>query len=299
MVSVSGNNSIDLQTRGLWNSNKGYTYLEGGSRRYDSGYIVGRRVQLPWGDSSFATSVLTQSGKDLMKEAILWAGGCIGRWSLDETSSTTAYDTSGKNNSGTLTSGVTFGTNSIVPAKLINGLDFDATDDYISVPSSRFLKPKTALSISAWIKGDTFPNSAKVILRKGAANPNNYQLAIYNGKVSLVLDGSDNGGIVGSTTLATGVWYNVVATWDGTTAKIYVNGQLDNSPGTVRTGTIGSDSQPVYLGGRPSGGSANTFDGALDDIRIFNYALDVWEVSNLNYVGQKRGVRVLAWNEIQ
>jgi Concanavalin A-like lectin/glucanases superfamily len=161
------------------------------------------------------------------------------------------------------------------------------------------LQPTTALSISAWIKGDSWPNSAKVILRKGGNNPNNYQLAVYNGKVSLVLDGSDGTGIVGTTTLATGVWYYVVATWDGTTAKIYVNSALDNSPGTVRTGTIGFDTQSVYLGGRPSGGSANSFDGALDDIRIFNYALEPWEVTNLNYVGQKRGVRVLTWTEVQ
>jgi hypothetical protein len=161
------------------------------------------------------------------------------------------------------------------------------------------LQPTSALSISAWIKGDTFPNSAKVILRKGGSNPNNYQLAIYNGKVSFALDAADGTGIVGTTTLATGAWYNVVATWDGATAKIYVNGQLDNSPGTVRTGTIGFDTQPVYLGGWPSGGSTNSFDGALDDIRIFNYALEQWEALNLNYVGQKRGLRILTWTEIQ
>jgi hypothetical protein len=136
-------------------------------------------------------------------------------------------------------------------------------------------------------------------LRKGGANPNNYQLAIYNGKVSLNLDTSDAAGIVGTTTLATGVWYNIVATWDGTTAKIYINGQLDNSPGTTRSGTIGFDTQSVYLGGWPSGGATNDFDGNLDDIRIFNYALDQWEVTNLNYVGQKRGVRILTWVEIQ
>jgi hypothetical protein len=298
-VSLAGTVSIDIQVRGKWGSDSGYNLLEGGSRRYNSGYVVGRRVQLPWGGSTFATSMLAQSGKDLMKEAILWAGGCIGRWSLDETSGTTATDTSGKNGNGALTSGVTFSSNSIAPAKLINGLDFDGTDDYIAVPNSRFLQPSSALSISAWVKGDSWPNSAKVILRKGGANPNNYQLAIYNGKVSLVLDASDATGIVGTTTLATGVWYHVVATWDGTTAKIYVNSALDNSPGATRTGAIGTDFQSVYLGGRPSGGSTNTFDGALDDIRIFNYALEQWEVTNLNYVGQLRGLRILTWVEVQ
>jgi hypothetical protein len=273
-------------------------FLEGGSRRYDTGYVVGRRVQLPWGDSSFATSALTTAGQNLMKEAILWANGCVGRWSLDETSGTTATDTSGKNDDGTLTV-ASFASNSIAPAKLVNGLDLNGSSAYITVPNNRWLHRTTALSISAWIKADNLPNSAKTILRKGGSNPNNYQLAIYNGKVSLNLDTSDNAGIVGTTTLATGVWYNIVATWDGTTVKLYINGNLDNSPGTTRTGTVGRDFQSVYVGGWPSGAATNDFDGVLDDVRIFNYALDVWEVTNLNYVGQKRGVRILTWTEIQ
>ena len=41
-------------------------------------------------------------------------------------------------------------------------------------------------------------------------------------------------GIRGNTVLATGQWYHVAATWDGTTVKIYVNGVLDNSPGTAK-----------------------------------------------------------------
>jgi hypothetical protein len=300
-VSLAGNVSEDIQVRGKWGSDSGYNLLEGGSRRYDSGYVIGRRVQLPWGGSTFATSMLAQSGKDLMKEAILWAGGCIGRWSLDETSGTIASDTSGKNGSGTLTGGVTFSSNSVAPAKLVNGLNFDGFDDYISVANSRFLQPTSALSISAWIKGDTWDagNSADVILRKGQNNPNNYELAICDGKVNLLLDDFDAAGIRGNTVLATGVWYHVVGTWDGTTAKIYVNSVLDNGTGTVRTGSIGTDSQSVYLGGRPDSTNDDCFDGVIDDIRIFNYALESWEVTNLNYVGQKRGVRVLTWVEIQ
>ena len=58
-------------------------------------------------------------------------------------------------------------------------------------------------------------------------------------------------------TLNTGTWYHVAATWDGTTAKIYINGVLDSSTG--RTGTIGSDARAVNIGGRS--GSTDMFDG--------------------------------------
>jgi hypothetical protein len=256
IITASGMLSLDDQHRALSGTDKTYIYLEGGSRRYDSGYIVGRRVQLPWGNSSFATSQLTTAGQNLMKEAILWAGGCVGRWSMDETSGTTATDTSGKNTDGTLTV-ASFASNSIAPAKLVNGLDLNGSSAYITVPNNRWLQTTTALSISAWIKADTLPNSAKTIVRKGGANPNNYQFAIYNGKLSLNLDTSDAVGIVGTTTLATGVWYNVVATWDGSTVKLYINGQLDNSPGTSRSGTIGKNSQS-----EPSEKTLNLFTSA-------------------------------------
>jgi hypothetical protein len=154
-----------------------------------------------------------------------------------------------------------------------------------------------ALSISAWINGNAWGSgsSVNVILRKGEGNPINWQLAIENGYVALALDGNDGSNVHGSTLLQTGKWYHVVGTWDGANIRIYVNGVLDNAF-TSRAGPIGTDTRPVYLGGRSGAGQ---FDGVLDDVRLFNHELDADEISALKAQGATGGVKIIKWVEIQ
>ena len=90
-----------------------------------------------------------------------------------------------------------------------------------------------------------------------------------------MLDGNDAAGIRGNTVLTTGQWYHVAATWDGTTGKIYVNGVLDNSPGTAKASPIGTDTRPLYLGGRAG---ADYFDGMIRDVRFYNRPLSATEL---------------------
>ena len=71
---------------------------------------------------------------------------------------------------------------------------------------------------------------------------------------------TDPTSIQGNSVLATGQWYHVAATWDGAFARIYVNGQLDGSP-IARSDTIGTDTRPVYIGGRS--GATDFFDGMI------------------------------------
>ena len=68
------------------------------------------------------------------------------------------------------------------------------------------------------------------------------------------LDGNDGFNVHGNTLLQTGQWYHVVGTWDGSNIRIYVDGVLDNTP-TARAAPIGTDTRPVYLGGRSGAGS--------------------------------------------
>jgi hypothetical protein len=135
------------------------------------------------------------------------------------------------------------------------------------------------VTIAAWIRGDSWGATSDVdtILRKGEANPNNYQLVISDGRVELGLDTNDAAGSRGNTVLTTGMWYHVAAVWDGATVRIFVNGVLDNTP-PARTGTIGTDTRSLYLGGRSG---ADYFDGMIRDVRFYNRALYDSEVRKL------------------
>jgi hypothetical protein len=115
------------------------------------------------------------------------------------------------------------------------------------------------------------------IFRKGDNNPNNYQLSVANGRLSLSLDDYDPPQIQGNTLLNTGQWYHVAATWDGSTARLYLNGQLDIAPYS-RSGAIATDVRPVYIGGRPS---TDYFDGMIYDVRLYSRALSQAEINNV------------------
>ncbi len=202
--------------------------------------------------------------------------GSIGHWKLAETSGTTAADSSHYAKNGTVFGGANWSTR-------CNGtgvFDFNGSGHYISIPSSCHLQPTSALTIAAWIRGDGWGSAddVDVILRKGEGNPNNYQFAVADGRVGLFLDEWDNAGIRGNTVLNTGEWYHVAATWDGANVRIYVNGQLDNTP-AARSGTIGTDTRPLYLGGRAG---ADYFDGMIQDVRIYRTALSASEIAILS-----------------
>ena len=198
----------------------------------------------------------------------------VGYWKFDEGSGTTAYDSSGNGLDGNLN-----GDPQWVEGQLGGALEFDGTDDYVSVPSSSSLQLTSALTIAGWIKADSWDsgNDVDPIARKGDGNPNNYQLAVVDGRATLYLDGgeADDDGFEGNTPLNTGQWYHVAATWDGLTVRIYVDGVIDNDPSDLHGDPIGTDTRPFYIGGRSG---TDLLDGTLDDIRIYNRALTAEEV---------------------
>lgn len=93
-----------------------------------------------------------------------------------------------------------------------------------------------------------------------------------------------NMGKVTSTNMLTvGSWYHVVATYDGSTVKMYINGQIqtDSNPPTV-TGNIYTSTAPVRIGVWTENNSNPLPNGSkIDDFAIFSRALTATEVSSL------------------
>ncbi len=264
--------------------------IDTGGALYGGGNAAGRRTFLPWGGSSFDYSLLTADGLTIMQRALEWAlqdGSLIGHWTLDDGVGATAVD-SAASNDGTVNN-VTWTT-----GPLGGALELDGTNGYVSVPSTPTLQLTSALTIAGWVKGDVLwgmGTDVDIIARKGDGDPNNYQFAIKNGLATMFLDDSDSAGLSGNTVLSSGHWYHVAATWDGSEVRIYVDGVLDKDPPDLRGGTIGTDTRPLYIGGR---GTSDVLDGIVDDVRIYNRALSAAEVAAL----ANRSVQITAWQEV-
>ena len=72
----------------------------------------------------------------------------------------------------------------------------------------------------------------------------------------------------------------------------------------AKTGAVNNGSSvSVWLGDNPeaSAGSAwaNPFDGRLDEVAIFNYAVSATEISTLSGYKKPQGLKIVRWVEVQ
>lgn len=76
-------------------------------------------------------------------------------------------------------------------------------------------------------------------------------------------------------------WYHVAANYDGDTARIFVNGVLNNSAAIAKT--LHPVSAPLTVGASTTGWLSNEFffPGKLDQIRVYNRALSSAEITRL------------------
>lgn len=248
------------------------------------GTAAGRRVFLPWrgGSGAFTfESDINASGQMLLKRSIEWCLMPVAQYALDDAAGTTAVDAISARN-GTLTNGPAWTT-----GQSGGGLQFNGFDSYVTITNNAAFQTTAALSVTGWIRATSFGSGTDVdlILRKGDANPNNWQLSIANRRIEMCLDGNDGSAFQGNTTLNTGQWYHVAGTWDGSRVRLYLNGVLDNTPAT-KAAPIGTDTRPVYLGGRS--GSTDVTNGVLDDVRFYNRALTAAEVAALATGGKPK-----------
>ena len=75
----------------------------------------------------------------------------------------------------------------------------------------------------------------------------------------------------------TGYWYHLVGVLSGTNGTLYINGIPVATMGG--SGTMLTTAQPLYIGSTQ--GSSNFYNGQIDDVRIYNYALTPIQVKNL------------------
>lgn len=152
-----------------------------------------------------------------------------------------------------------------------NGLNFDGVDDYVLVSSSSALNITSNISLSAWIYRNSSGKYDCIIGKDNYAGNNGYSLWIYNDD-KLTLRFGNSRIYKSNTSIPIGSWVHVAGTFDGTNAKLYINGTLDSY---YSASAPSSNSGLLYLG-TPQDAVGNplfNFSGTLEDIRIWNIAL--------------------------
>jgi len=178
-------------------------------------------------------------------------------------SGTTWTDLIGSNN-GTLTNGPVFTQEpKLEPFGGAGAVEFDGTNDYLTVPASSDFNFGTGdLTIEAWIYWDgTYSVGGRVIYATGGSGSLD-QFGIFSG-VGLYFGGVYNN--VAANYPPINTWSHVATTRIGTTIKIYVNG-VETASGT-QASSIGNSGVTAYIGYRGADGN-HPWKEKISNLRI-------------------------------
>ena len=182
--------------------------------------------------------------------------------------STTWFDLSGNNNSGSLVNGPTFNSG--------NGgsIVFDGSDDYVNCGNSNSLKITGSLTINTFFKANLLNIDYQPIVAMG---DDSYRFQRHFNTNYLAF-GSRNIGLtdlVSNSTISTGVWYNATAVYNGSQMLIYINGIL-NASGNA-SGNLPVSNYNLWVGGN-SQAPSRIWNGNISIVQIYNRALSASEV---------------------
>jgi subtilisin family serine protease len=201
--------------------------------------------------------------------AAVLADAPVSYWRLGETSGTNAGDEKGTN-PGTYQSSPTLGATSLLATDAGNtAVSFDGTNDNVKVPSSASLQFTSSLSLEAWIKPTSLPTSGKFasILTKAESyslqfNGPRLEFTIMQSGVRQRLQAAEGAITAGQT-------YHVVGTYDGTTQRLYINGNLVAS--TALSGSATTNTNVLYIGSWNS--AEEFFKGTIDEPAVYGSVL--------------------------
>ena len=197
----------------------------------------------------------------------------VAHWRLDETSGTTAYDSSGNGNDGTLSG------NPQWEVGMIGGaLHFDGSSDYVQIPFSESLRVHNqgGLTNAAWFKFDAVGAGRQLIFQQATLNGTGRSwLQINPNDVFTTWLGGAQ--IFSGVNMQAGEWYHgaVVVTEGGgvDSIQLYVNGEPAGDP---VQGGMGNCEGDFFIGCHRN--IQWFMDGLIDDLRIYSEGLTQEEI---------------------
>ncbi|MCB9434659.1 MAG: hypothetical protein H6668_22070 [Ardenticatenaceae bacterium] len=175
--------------------------------------------------------------------------------------------------------------------KIGNTALFDGTG-YIEVAGANGVTGlSNGFTIMGWIMPDSLPAAAQDMVATGNANNNTgFSFYVEGSELKFLRRGS-SAVSSGTGDIEAEIWQHVAVVFNGSNqAKFYIDGVLDS---TVSIGSAinVSTAEPLLIGARRDGGSFNShFKGQIDELAIFNRAMDGAELFNL-YLRELRWYR--------
>jgi len=197
-------------------------------------------------------------------------------YKMDETSGSTAADSSGNGKNGTLTGG------SWVAGHINNALNLNGSTQYVTMPGN-IVSNLNDFTVATWVKVTS--NSSWARIFDFGINTNTYMfMAPQSGdntfRYAITNSGNGSEQRIDGTTLSTGTWHHVAVTLVGNTGRLYVDGAQvgSNASMTLHPSGLGNTTAN-YIG--KSQWSDPYLNGQIDDFRVYNRGLSASEILSL------------------
>jgi RHS repeat-associated protein len=151
-------------------------------------------------------------------------------------------------------------------------LSVNGSTGYVEVANSNSINITGVVTVEAWVKPSSVSGYQSVIARVGSATTGDdggYAMYLNYGTPTFYTFKNANqyDYISSNRTLSTGQWYHIAGVYDGSTMKVYVDGELQGSKTPTITPTTGTGK--LMIGAVPSGsGGTYFYNGLVDEARV-------------------------------
>jgi hypothetical protein len=219
------------------------------------------------------------------------ANNPVAYWRLNENVTVPAGDVARNTGSlGAATDGYYTGTASHPATGALAGSDDTAVavdglaGSAVNIPYSPTMNPNGAFTVEAWLNPNVelAAGTLTCALSSGIFSDPRSGWLIYQSDTGWNFRMYDQQGLATSVSITggpapmAGAWHHVAAVYDGTTAKVYVNG-TETASGTP-TGYVPSAGGSMLIGARSDG--SFWWDGFADEVAVYNKALTAAEITS-------------------
>lgn len=265
--------AIDTETTGV----------DPASVKYDLAVVDGEAKvgNAAFGSHKLAYGYVTELKNGMQIE--LKPNGLTAYYPLDEGDGTTVHDTT------TNSVDIPFnGSPTWDRVGQVNGAmsGFTATDSVRSTHNE--VLNTSNITVSAWVKSGSAVSNANTVARWLPSSSDDGEWALGQGTGTTF---QFKARINGAARFVTGPipshtnYHHVVGTYDGSNLKLYVDGVLADTEAI--SGSLATNSRGLSIGASDDG--SNAWPGAIDEVKIFNHALNLDEI-RAEYNAQKAGI---------
>jgi len=196
------------------------------------------------------------------------AANLVGYYTFDEGSGTKAGDSSGKGHHGTI-----HGTPQWIAGMVGGAIVFEGDGDYVEIGNpADWPAGRAPRSMCAWLRTEDLTATWHFAVSYGSPATSQAMFIGLNG--TALYGGGYGDDVYVSDFWEIGVWHHIALTYDGTTARLYADG-IEMTSAAKNWNLVRSQARM----GQQVNDLNEFWDGAVDDVRIYNQALSPEEVA--------------------